>query len=296
MRSRAIGRLSAGFVVASLVGCAASPVRERPPASEFQSTTVRSGYAPVNGLRMYYEVHGSGTPLLLLHGGGSSIRTTFGEVLPLLAKEHQVIAVEQQGHGHTADIDRPLSFEQMADDTAALLGHLGVEKVDVFGFSNGGNVAMQLAIRHPERVRRLVVGSVFYASDGLQPQVREMFKRPVNAAEMPPPMREEYLRVAPKPGDLQRLAEKLMAMLSGFRDWPAASLGAIAAPTMVVQANADVARAEHVMEMCRLIPQCELVVLPGGHGTYIGEVTAPRAGSKLPSMTVALIEDFLKQR
>lgn len=294
MVRRAIVRSLAGLVMAFLVGCSASPVRERPPASEPQSATQKSGYAPVNGLRMYYEVHGSGTPLLLLHGGGSSIRTTFGEVLPMLAREHQVIAVEQQGHGHTADIDRPLSFEQMADDTAALLGHLGIEKVDVFGFSNGGNVAMQLAMRHPDRVRKLVVGSVFYSSDGLQPQVREMFKRPANAAEVPPPLREEYQRIAPNPGDLQRLTEKLMAMLSGFRDWAPGSLRAIAAPTMVLQGNADVARAEHVTEMCRLIPRCELVVLPGGHGTYIGEVTAPRAGSKLPSLTVALVEEFLK--
>jgi pimeloyl-ACP methyl ester carboxylesterase len=120
-------------------------VRQHAPASEQpMAVAFRSGYASVNGLRMYYEVHGSGPPLLLLHGGGSSIRTTFGEVLPMFAKHHQVIAIEQQGHGRTADIDRPLSFEQMADDTAALLGYLGVEKTDVFGFSNGGNVAMQM--------------------------------------------------------------------------------------------------------------------------------------------------------
>ena len=281
-------------VLLLVVGCAASPGRERAPASELAPTaTFRRGHAPVNGLRMYYEVHGNGPPLLLLHGGGSSIRTTFGEVLPALAEHHQVIAVEQQGHGHTADIDRPLSFEQMADDTAALLGHLGVESADVFGFSNGGSVAMQLAMRHPGKVRRLVVGSAFYANDGLEPQVRALFRQPPNAAGMPAPLRDEYLRIAPDPGNLQRLVEKLMAMLSGFHDWPAESLRAISAPTLVLQANADVARPEHAIEMCRLIPRCELVVLPGGHGTYIGEATAARAGSRLPSLTVALIEEFL---
>ena len=289
MVSRAICGLSARLAAMFLVvGCAASPLRAPP-----QPATFRSGYAPVNSLRMYYEVHGSGAPLLLLHGGGSSIRTTFGEVLPTFAKQHRVIAVEQQGHGHTANIDRPLSFEQMADDTAAVLGHLGVERVDVFGFSNGGSVAMQLAMRHPNKVRKLVVGSVFFANDGLQPQLREMFKRPANAAEMPAPLRDEYQRIAPNPGSLQRLAEQLMAMLSGFRDWPAESLRAIAAPTLVLQGNNDVARPEHVIEMCRLIPRCELVVLPGGHGTYIGEATGVRAGSKLPNLTAALIEEFL---
>ena len=181
----------------------------------------------------------------------------------------------------------------MADDTAALLGHLGVESADVFGFSNGGSVAMQLAMRHPGKVRRLVVGSAFYANDGLEPQVRALFRQPPNAAGMPAPLRDEYLRIAPDPGNLQRLVEKLMAMLSGFRDWPAESLRAISAPTLVLQANADVARPEHAIEMCRLIPRCELVVLPGGHGTYIGEATAARAGSRLPSLTVALIEEFL---
>ncbi len=288
------GLLAGVAVLLLLVGCASSPVHQHELASEQPTAaSFRSGYAPVNGLRMYYEVHGSGPPLLLLHGGGSSIRTTFGEVLPMFARRRQVIAVEQQGHGHTADIGRPLSFEQMADDTAAILDHLGVEKTDVFGFSNGGNVAMQLAMRHPKKVRKLVAGSVFYANDGLQPQIREMFQRPVNAAEMPAPLREEYLRIAPNPENLQPLAEKLMAMLSAFRDWPAESLQAIAAPTLVLQGNADVARPEHVVELCRLIPNCQLVILPGGHGTSIGEATAARAGSNLPSLTVALTEEFL---
>jgi pimeloyl-ACP methyl ester carboxylesterase len=278
-----------------VAGCAASPVREPARANEApRPAAFRSGYAPVNGLRMYYEIHGSGPPLLLLHGGGSSIRTTFGEVLPMFAARHRVIAVEQQGHGHTADIDRPLSFEQMADDTDALLAHLGVERADVFGFSNGGSVAMQLAIRHPNRVERLVVGSAFYTNEGLQTELREMFRKPANAADMPAPLRDEYLRVAPNPGNLQRLAEKIMAMLSGFRDWPAESMRAIAAPTLILSGNADVARPEHVIEMCRLIRRCELAILPGGHGTYIGEATAVRPGSKLPSLTVALVEEFLR--
>lgn len=277
-----------------VLGCAASPVNERTTASEpSPATASRSGYALVNGLRMYYEVHGNGPPLLLLHGGGSSIRTTFGQVLQAFTAHHQVIAVEQQGHGHTADVDRPFSFEQMADDTAALLDRLGVDRASVFGFSNGGSVALQLAMRHPDKVRRLVVGSTFFTNDGLEPQVRAMFARPAIAAEIPAPLRDEYLRIAPNPENLRRQAEKIMAMLSRFRDLPEEALRKIAAPTMVLQGNADVARPEHVVEMCRLIPRCELVILPGGHGTYIGEATAIRTGSRLPSLTVALIEEFL---
>ena len=122
--------------------------------------TVKSGrYAAVNGLNMYYEIHGSGRPLVLVHGGGSTIESTFGRVLPALAKTHQVIAVELQAHGHTKDIDRPLSFEQDADDVAALLKQLRVEKTDFMGFSNGATTCIQVAIRHPNLVNKLVLAS-----------------------------------------------------------------------------------------------------------------------------------------
>jgi predicted alpha/beta-fold hydrolase len=129
-------------------------------AAAEENADVNRGYAPVNGLKMYYEIHGpvrgKNPPLVLLHGGGSTIDTTFGKVLPFLAKTRQVIAFEQQGHGHTADIvDRPFTFEQSADDTVALMNHLEIEKADFFGFSNGGNIALQIAIRYPNRVRKL---------------------------------------------------------------------------------------------------------------------------------------------
>jgi pimeloyl-ACP methyl ester carboxylesterase len=215
-------------------------------------------------------------------------------VLPKLAKTHRVVAIEQQGHGHTADIDRPLAFEQMADDTNALLAQLDIAQADVFGFSNGGNVALQLAIRHPERVKRLVVGSAFFENEGLVPEVRAMFSRPADAASVPAQLREDYMRTAPVPGNLQLLTEKIMAMLSGFKNWPIESLHGISAPTLVLQGNFDVAKPEHALAMCRAIPHCELVMLPGGHGTYLGEVTAARAGSQLPDVTVTLIEEHLR--
>src|SRR3989454_312545 len=129
-------------------------------------------YASVNGLNMYYEIHGTGKPLVLLHGGLATIDVLFGQLLPPLAQTRQIIAVELQAHGHTADIERPLSFELMANDIAALIKHLGVAPADVFGYSLGGGVALQTAIRHPEVVRKLVLASTPYRRQGLYPQVR----------------------------------------------------------------------------------------------------------------------------
>src|SRR3984893_5077984 len=133
-------------------------------------TAVRTGYAPVNGLRLYYEIHGTGEPLILLHGGVVGI-TMFGPNLAALSQKRKVIAVELQGHGHTADIDRPLSFETMADDMVALMKFLGIEQSDVMGYSLGGGVALQTAIRHPESVRKLVVVSAAFKRDGWYPEV-----------------------------------------------------------------------------------------------------------------------------
>src|SRR5215218_742055 len=150
-------------------------------------------YASVNGLEMYYEIHGTGEPLVLLHGAYMTI-DAMGEVVPELAKTRQVIAVELQGHGRTADVDRPLSYEQMANDTATLLRHLGIEEADVFGFSIGGGVALQVAIRHPEVVRKLVVASSSYTSDGMHPELLEMTPTLTPEVFAESPIEEVYLR------------------------------------------------------------------------------------------------------
>jgi len=134
-------------------------------------TISKRSYARVNGLNMYYEIHGEGQPLVLLHGALSAIGTSFGKLLPDLAKERQVIAVEMQGHGHTADIDRPLRYENLAADITALLTQIGIDQADLFGWSLGAGVALQTAIRHPEYVRKLVLASVTYNSGGLYPEL-----------------------------------------------------------------------------------------------------------------------------
>jgi pimeloyl-ACP methyl ester carboxylesterase len=156
----------------------------------------RTGYAPVNGLEMYYEIHGAGRPLVVLHGAYMTIGT-MGEIVPSLAETRRVVAVELQGHGHTADVDRPLTYEQMADDVAALIRHLGIDQTDVFGFSMGGGAALQLAIRHPDLVRKQVVASVSYASDGTHRELLEMIPSITPEVFAGSPIEEVYLRTAP---------------------------------------------------------------------------------------------------
>src|SRR6476469_8836117 len=153
-------------------------------------------YADVNGLRMYYEVHGDGFPLVLIHGGGSTIGTTFGRILPVLAKNHKVIAVEMQAHGHTIDIDRPLSFEQDADDIAELLKQLHVNKADIFGFSNGASTTLQVAIRHAQLVNKIIVASTFYKKEGAQPWFWDMMKN-ATFEEMPQAYKDAFLKINP---------------------------------------------------------------------------------------------------
>ena len=227
---------------------------------------VQSGYAPVNGLKMYYEIHGpangNNPPLVLLHGGGSTIGTSFGKVLRPLAETRQVIAFEQQGHGHTADIDRPFSFEQSADDAAALLRHLKIGNADFFGYSNGGNIALQIAIRHPDLVRKLVVASAMFKRDGLSPEFWESMKR-ATLQSMPAELREAYLRVAPHPEQLPAFHDKSVRRMLEFKDWRPEDLQKIGAPTMVMIADGDIVRPEHAVKMFRLLPHAQLAVLPG---------------------------------
>jgi pimeloyl-ACP methyl ester carboxylesterase len=259
-------------------------------------TSAQSGYAPVNGLNMYYEIHGAGQPLVLLHGAFSAIGTSFGNVLPDLAKTRQAIAFEMQAHGRTADIDRPLSMEQMADDTAAALQQLEIENADFFGFSMGAGIALQVAIRHPEIVRKLVLASVTYKLDGVHPGLME------GLAEMKPemmfgsPWHEEYVRIAPRPEDFTSLFAKKTQMDREVRDLPAEAVEAIEAPTLLIIGDSDIVRPEHAVEMFRLLgggvmgdltglPKSQLAILPGTTHTTLVE-----RGDWLVSMITAFLD------
>ena len=252
-----------------------------------------SGYASVNGLKMYYEIHGAGSPLVLIHGGGSTIQTTFGRVLPSLAKTHKVIAVEMQAHGHTGDIDRPLSFEQDADDIAALLKQLNINKVDIFGFSNGASTTLQLAIRHPELVNKIIVASTFYKKYGAQPWFWDMMARPTFDG-MPQPLKDAFLKINADTNALYKMYERDVARMQSFSDISEDLIKKIKAPAFIIIGDADVVRPEHAVEMYRLLPHSRLAIIPGGHGDYIGEITT-RQDTILISATVSLIEEFLSE-
>jgi pimeloyl-ACP methyl ester carboxylesterase len=251
-------------------------------------------YANVNGLKLYYEVHGTGSPLVLLHGGGSTIKSTFGRVLPELEKNHQVIAVELQAHGHTADIDRPLSFEQDADDVAALLHQLGITKADIFGFSNGGTTSLQIAIRHPKLVNKLLLASTIYKRDGMPAGFFEGMKH-ATLDNMPKPLQESYLEANPDPKGLLAMFNRDVARMLSFKDISDESIEAIQAPALVINGYSEVVIAEHAFTLSRKLPHAELVILPGGHGDYIGEICAPNTNSKIPIFLMAIIEEFLKK-
>ncbi|MBA3568683.1 MAG: alpha/beta hydrolase [Pyrinomonadaceae bacterium] len=218
-------------------------------------------YAEVNGLKMYYEIHGTGRPLVVLHGAFG-----WAVVFPTLAKNRQVIAIEMQGHGHTADIDRPLTYEQMADDTAALLKQLKIEQADLFGYSMGGNVAMAVAIRHPKLVRKLVTAGSHYGKleDAYDAEVVAQFKSlsPDNFA--PKELKDPYDKVAPDPKKWPVLVTKIKKMGSEFKGFAREEMRSIKAHVMVTIGDRDVVRPEHAVEMFRLIPNAQLAVFPGG--------------------------------
>jgi pimeloyl-ACP methyl ester carboxylesterase len=249
---------------------------------QLPSNPSKQGKISVNGLEMYYEIHGTGQPLALLHGAFSAIGTSFGQILPGLAKNRQVIAFELQGHGHTADIDRPLSIEAMSDDVAAALQSLGIEQADLFGYSMGASVALHAAIRHPEVVRKLVLASVTYTLSGVHPGLMD------GLAEMKPemmhgsPWHDEYIKIAPHPEDFVTLFEKKTQMDRQISDIPSEQIRGIRAPTLIVLGDSDLVRPEHAVEMFRLLgggvfgdmppglPNSQLAILPGtSHVTLV---------------------------
>jgi len=261
-------------------------------ASKKPASTFSSGYAPVNGLDMYYEIHGNGYPLVLIHGGGSTIQTTFGNILPLLAAHYKVIAVELQAHGHTKDRGRASSFEQDADDVAALLKHLGIPSANIFGFSNGGSTALQVAIRHPDMVTKLVALSAVTRRDGLLPGFFDGMKN-ASLANMPGPLQEAYLAITGSKEGLQVMHDRDKNRMVEFKDWPEAELSSIKAPALLLSSDKDVIVPQHTLWLAQKIPHSSLAILPGVHGAAIGEVCTVVPGSKLPAITVALISDFL---
>src|SRR5262245_12678321 len=263
-------------------------------ASTLPSRPLESGHAPVNGIQMYYEVHGrlDGVPLVLLHGGGSTIEVTFSRVLPIFAGNRKVIAVEEQGHGRTTDRDAPVTFETSADDVAALLRYLKVGRADLFGFSNGASVALQVAVRHPGLARKLVFASSMTRRDGARAEFWDFMAR-AEFANMPQPLKDAFLRVNSDERALRRMHDKDAARMRSFRDVPDDAVRSVRAPTLIVVGDQDIVRPEHAAELARLIPDARLLILPAGHGDYLGEAVAGPADTGQTELTAQLIEQFL---
>ena len=246
MRKRDFLTLSA-FSALSL----ALPAKAQHTATEGEpkmaSTSPETGYADINGLKMYHEIHGSGEPLILLHGG-ITVVDIVAATLPELAKTRRVVVPHMQGHGLTKDIERPLSSEQMSDDVAALMTHLGIEQADVVGYSMGGGVAMQVAFRHPERVRKLGIVSATFARDGWYPDVVQAFlDMPTNAATIAPQVANSPLAAMFPDVDWETLFRKVGKMAGAPFDW-GDKVSALAMPTMLVFGDADAVTPEHVVD------------------------------------------------
>lgn len=259
-----------------------------------KSTLPTSGHAPVNGIQMYYEIHGTGlVPLVLIHGGGSTIETSFGRLLPLLTKHYKIIAVELQAHGRTSDRNQPESFTLDADDVAALLKYLGVAKANILGFSNGGSTALQIAIRHPQLVNKIIAISAATKRSGL---IDGFFKGFEGAAlsGMPQPLQEGYLKVnkGNKQG-LQNMFDKDVARMKSFHDWPDGDLSRIKASTLLISSDRDVIKPEHTLELARLIPHAHAMILPGVHGEFFGEICTPHPDAKIIEASTLMLQSFL---
>jgi pimeloyl-ACP methyl ester carboxylesterase len=258
-----------------------------------------AGYKPVNGWKIYYEIYlpagqagGQGKPLVLIHGGGSTIQTSFGKVIPLFAQHRKVIAVELQAHGRTSDRNADLTFEKDADDVAALLKSLHIDKADFFGFSNGGTTTLQIAIRHPHIVDKIILGSPLAKRNGVPGWFWDFMKN-ASLDNMPEHLKTAYKQVAADPNGLQVMHDRDVKRMQNFIDIPDEKIKSVTAPALIIIGDRDVITPEHAIELHRQIANSHLAILPGGHGEYIGEITTIQPGFQENFLAVPMIEKFL---
>jgi pimeloyl-ACP methyl ester carboxylesterase len=243
----------------------------------------------INGIDLYHEVHGTGRPLVVLHGGVMNAETCFGAMIPRLAEAHQVIAIDLQGHGHTADTDRPVTLANFAADVVGLLDHLGIDQADLFGFSLGSLVSIEMAVTYPARVGRLVLASGHIRADGYHPEIQD----PEQTSPLLPTeadfeaMRVAYEAVAPDPEHFFPFMEKMQPVVSDFEGWSDAAIGGTGGPTLLIVGDKDFVRLEHAALMLDLFPDAQLAVLPAT--THVQVIQRTDA-------LLALIEPFLDGR
>ena len=264
-------------------------------ASAFAEDAPKGERVEVNGMQMYYETSGEGDPLVVLHGAYMNI-PSMGEIIPMLARTHKVYALEFQGHGRTTDIDRPITYPNLADDVAAFMDKVGLEKADVFGYSMGAGAGLQLAIRHPEKVDQLIAGSVAYDLKGWQPEFTAFIPQMTVDMMVNMPFAEDYKKLAADPDGFPKLVEKLIQLEKEPMAWEA-DVKALKTPVLIVAGDADVSTLEHNVAMFRLLgggvmgdmgkplPASRLAVLPAtSHTAVIGQA----------AVLHTFIEQFLK--
>lgn len=286
------------FIIAA-AATAAVPIlaNAQPVEGQMAAQPPTTGYVEVNGLSMYYESHGSGgVPLVLLHGAFSSIHNSFGRIIPGLAANRQVVGFDYQGHGRTADIDRPMSHDAIVGDVVAALDELGIRQADILGYSTGGYIALRLAVSHPERVRKLVVMSTGYRLDGVRPGLMEGIGEMQPSMMYGSPWHEEYLALNPAP-EFDRLFRKKTEMDKGTRDFTDAEIKALTQPVLIIAGDSDLHTIEHLVQFFRLaggdvfgdtpngLPRSQLAILPGA-----SHVTAPFQTELLLSIVPAFLD------
>jgi pimeloyl-ACP methyl ester carboxylesterase len=246
------------------------------------------GYVDVNGVHMYYEVYGDGSPLVLLHGGVMTIELDFAALLPELVTRHTVIAVELQGHGRTADTGRAITPAALASDVVGLLDHLGIDRAHVLGHSLGGGVALELAVSHPDRVRSVVPMSITVRPDGTHEEITDPSKH-ATSTRMPTPqdfadMTEAYKRLSPHPEHFDDFVAMLSGVASQLEGWTDEQLAGVTAPTLLMIGDHDFTTVEHGALMLRLIPGSQLAVLPG---------TTHMTITRRPDLIIPMLTAFL---
>jgi pimeloyl-ACP methyl ester carboxylesterase len=256
------------------------------------TTPVKSGYSEVNGIRMYYEIYGKGDPLVLIHGGGSTIQSTFSNLIPALSMHYTVIAMDLQNHGRSGFRDVPETFEQDADDVVTLLKNIGISRASFFGFSNGGTTALQISIRHPEVPEKLIVVAAASRRSGFIPGFFEGMQH-AEISQMPEGLKAAFKKVNPDPALLQKMFERDRDRMITFSDISDEMIRSITAPSLVINGDRDVVTVAHALEMSQLISGCRLAILPGEHGKYIGEMNTGKVNDADIGFVVSMVNRLL---
>jgi pimeloyl-ACP methyl ester carboxylesterase len=263
------------LLIVTIINCSLSAVVHAKETKNTSRTLATiDNYATINGIKMYYTITGKGTPLVLLHGAFSSIDKDFGKIIPSLAKDHQVIGIELQGHGHTTDIDRPLSYTAMAEDVTLLLQQLKISNADFFGYSMGGGVALQLTITHPNLVKHLVLASTAYSPEGMNMENPDKLKQKAQTGLNQSVWKKNYDKIAPDTSKWSKLVGQVYGMMGSWRGFQSADIKNIKSPTLLIFGDGDMSKPEHQVEMFRLLgggnagdlyelPNEQLAILPG---------------------------------